>query len=67
MAGDGTDGCPCTVSCVNHGDCTACRQAHAGSGTKTASEKLGLPSVAERNSRAVADSIRLLDFSPCAG
>lgn len=67
MAGDGMEGCPCTVSCINHGDCASCRQAHEAAGTKTACEKLGLPSVAERNSRAVANSVKLLDFSPCAG
>ncbi|MDM7994025.1 MAG: hypothetical protein QUS11_12040 [Candidatus Fermentibacter sp.] len=67
MAEKSVDGCPCTASCSNHGDCASCMAAHSGTGEPTACRKLGVPSLADRNVRAVADSVRLLDFSPCAG
>lgn len=67
MTGPKEDGCPCRTSCINHADCDSCMDAHAGAETKTACEKLGLRSLKSRNIRAVASSVKLLDFAPCAG
>ncbi len=61
------DGCPCEASCAYHADCGACKAAHGSAGTKTACEKLGVPSLAERDIRAKILEYRLLDFTPCAG
>jgi len=67
MAERSADGCPCTVSCSYHADCASCMAAHSGLDEPTACRRLGVPSLADRSVRAVADSVKLLDFSPCAG
>lgn len=61
------DRCPCRVSCIHHADCAACKDAHSSAGTKTACEKLGLPSLSELEARVATSGVKLLDFAPCAG
>jgi hypothetical protein len=62
------EGCPCSnAECGFHGDCGACTDAHRQGGTRTACEKLGVPSLRQREEAAKLAEFRLLDFAPCAG
>lgn len=63
------DKCPCTLDCVRHGDCQACKAYHRRMGDLTACEIDAAKKDGDSPERALPDAktIRLMDFAACAG